>query len=330
MGSSIEDAITYEIALSFADEQREYVAQVASLLEAAGVRVFYDQYEQASLWGKDLFVHLSDVYQKASKYTLIFVSAAYASKLWTNHERKSAQARAFATKSEYILPARFDDTEIPGLLPTVGHIDLRTTSPEQLADLVLVKLGRKPSTRRNDVPSLTDVLDLIAAAQSRGSSVAETVAQALRVARSRELADLERFCLNELMGYSNDREEEYRAAQSFRSVKFQCSPAELSTEGMSLAGLTLKSAIAVNRELFIERSIVVPEPIGAIESRLAKRDDRGFWHLRLPVGLFTKEADDPRVVIHCYAEADSFVALVESVRAELTRLLAQVLVAGKV
>src|SRR5439155_24562734 len=32
--------------------------------------------------------------------------------------------RAFMEKREYILPARFDDTQIPGVLPTVGYIDL--------------------------------------------------------------------------------------------------------------------------------------------------------------------------------------------------------------
>ena len=74
-------------------------------------------------------------------YTVIFVSAAYRDKLWTNHERRSAQARAFSESSEYILPALFDKTvEIPGLLKTTGHIDLTKRTPEQLADLIVEKL----------------------------------------------------------------------------------------------------------------------------------------------------------------------------------------------
>jgi hypothetical protein len=48
----------------------------------------------------------------------VFISSHYARKLWTNHERKSAQARAFKERSEYLFPARFDDTDVPGILST--------------------------------------------------------------------------------------------------------------------------------------------------------------------------------------------------------------------
>jgi hypothetical protein len=70
----------------------------------------------------------------------MFISEAYANKLWTNHERKSAQARAFQEAQEYILPARFDDTDIPGVLPTVGYVSLKGRSPEDLVSLITKKL----------------------------------------------------------------------------------------------------------------------------------------------------------------------------------------------
>ncbi|MDQ4142242.1 MAG: TIR domain-containing protein, partial [Actinomycetota bacterium] len=131
----------YDVCLSFAGEDREFVHQAADALKERGVRVFYDEYEKTVLWGKDLFEHLDYVYRKAARYCVLFVSSAYAEKLWTNHERRSAQARAFSESSEYILPARFDDTEIPDLTPTVGYIDLTSTSPQELAQLVADKLG---------------------------------------------------------------------------------------------------------------------------------------------------------------------------------------------
>ena len=130
----------YDIALSFAGEDRDYVERVARRLADRGIKVFYDRLEEATLWGKDLYVHLSEVYQHQARFTVMFVSAAYAEKRWTNHERRAAQARAFDDAQEYILPARFDDTEIPGVLPTVGYVDLRGRSPEELAALVERKL----------------------------------------------------------------------------------------------------------------------------------------------------------------------------------------------
>src|SRR5690349_13729629 len=94
----------YDIALSFAGEDRAYVDQVANILRDRGIRVFYDLFEETDLWGKDLYARLTDVYQNRAKFTVMFISAAYGSKLWTNHERKAAQARAFQEAQEYILP----------------------------------------------------------------------------------------------------------------------------------------------------------------------------------------------------------------------------------
>jgi hypothetical protein len=123
--SEAQNSHLYDIALSFAGEDRDYVEQVARGLKYRGIRVFYDTYEEATLWGKNLYDHLSDVYRNQAIFTVVFISKEYGAKLWTNHERKSAQARAFSENREYVLPARFDDTEVPGILPTVAYIDLR-------------------------------------------------------------------------------------------------------------------------------------------------------------------------------------------------------------
>jgi TIR domain len=137
----------FHVALSFAGEDRVYVEAVAAALRSDGVDVFYDKFEEVDLWGKDLYTHLSDVYQNSAVFTVMFVSDAYRKKLWTNHERKSAQARAFAESQEYILPAFFDETvEVPGLLRTTGHIGLVDRTPAELAELIVKKL-RKAGVR---------------------------------------------------------------------------------------------------------------------------------------------------------------------------------------
>ena len=131
----------YDVALSFAGEDREYVAEVANILHQFGVKVFYDKYEEADLWGKDLYTHLDDVYRNRSRYCVIFISRHYKSKLWTNHERESAQARAFQERREYILPVRCDETDIPGMRSTTAYINLKDRSPADLAYLIIRKLG---------------------------------------------------------------------------------------------------------------------------------------------------------------------------------------------
>jgi len=131
----------YHVALSFAGEDRRYVEKVAKQLASKGVDVFYDKFEEASLWGKNLYTYLRDIYENKALFTVMFVSEDYKNKLWTNHERESAQARAISESSEYILPAFFDETvEVPGLLKTTGHISLNDKSPEQLSELIVAKL----------------------------------------------------------------------------------------------------------------------------------------------------------------------------------------------
>lgn len=130
----------FEIALSFAGEDRAYVDQVANLLRDSGIKVFYDLFEEATLWGKNLYDYLSDVYQNKALYTIMFISESYARKLWTNHERQAMQARAFQEHQEYILPARFDETPIPGVLPTIGYISLAGRTPQDFVKIVQTKL----------------------------------------------------------------------------------------------------------------------------------------------------------------------------------------------
>lgn len=131
----------FDVALSFAGEDRSYVSEVADVLREMGFRVFYDKYETVSLWGKDLYTHLREIYFQRAKYTVMFISKHYKKKLWTNHERESAQARAFLENKEYILPARFDSTKIPGFLPTVGYVNLNGFQPVEFALLIKQKIG---------------------------------------------------------------------------------------------------------------------------------------------------------------------------------------------
>jgi hypothetical protein len=114
------------------------VELVARRLKAEGVKVFYDADED--LWGKDLAEHLDFVYRRASRYCILFISQAYAEKQWPRHERRSALARAIEEEAEYLLPARFDDTELDGLRPTVGYIDLAEVAPASLAEHFIDKL----------------------------------------------------------------------------------------------------------------------------------------------------------------------------------------------
>ena len=76
----------YDVALSFAGEDREYVNKVAQILKDNNINVFYDRFEEIDLWGKDLGIHFDYVYRRQSKYFIPFILKFYKEKIWTNYE----------------------------------------------------------------------------------------------------------------------------------------------------------------------------------------------------------------------------------------------------
>ena len=131
----------WDVALSFAAAQRDYVEQVARTLQARGVRCFYDADEQIELWGKYLAEELPAIYGEQTAAVVIFVSAEYAARDWTRLERRAALTRAMRERREYVLPARFDGTPLPGLLSDMVAVPLRAKTPEQFAAVIAAKLA---------------------------------------------------------------------------------------------------------------------------------------------------------------------------------------------
>lgn len=131
----------FDVAISFAGAERAWAEQLAELVRNEGYEVFCDTDYEEQLWGKDLIVFFDEIYRKRSRYCVIFISQEYKDRMWTNHERKSAQSRALEERGhEYILPVRVDDTDLPGLQPTIGHIDI-SKGIEFIATALIRKLS---------------------------------------------------------------------------------------------------------------------------------------------------------------------------------------------
>ena len=144
----------YQVALSFAGEERSYVEEVARFLQARGIAVFYDEFEKIALWGRNLAEELPAVYEHKSGRVVIFISKAWVDKAWPRHERQAALSRAVQEPEEYLLPVRFDDTPVPGLPDSVAYLRAKDYSPAVLATLVAMKLGIKPfEGKASEVPA---------------------------------------------------------------------------------------------------------------------------------------------------------------------------------
>jgi hypothetical protein len=92
------------------------------------------------LWGKNLVDTFDEIYRKRARYCVMFVSKEYKERMWTNHERQSAQVRALNEKrKEYILPIKVDDTELDAMAPTIGYVPLEI-GIDKIAELLVKKL----------------------------------------------------------------------------------------------------------------------------------------------------------------------------------------------
>ena len=142
----MQDQIKYDVAISFAGEDRPIAKQLATQLERCGIHVFFDEFEAVSLLGKSLIKHLHHVYTKQAKFCVPIISVAYTKKDFPRHEIHSALTRAIKERTEYLLPLRLDDTKVEGLNDDIAYLDLRRMD---LLDAVSI-IAKKVSLRDGD------------------------------------------------------------------------------------------------------------------------------------------------------------------------------------
>jgi hypothetical protein len=131
----------FDVAVTFAGEDREYVDAVVELVKKAGFKVFYDEDHKYESWGEDLTEYFPDVYERRARFAVMFISKAYATKPWTRLERRSVLVRALNDDKGYLLPVRLDSTKLPGVRDAIGYLDGHRETPAGIARAISV---RKP------------------------------------------------------------------------------------------------------------------------------------------------------------------------------------------
>lgn len=148
-----QDAFEYDLALSFARQDRSVAHTYAERLKSSGLSVFLDEYVSAELWGNDTIDHLVNIYSRKARYCVLFISQYYPLDTWTEAERTNAQQRALRDANEYILPLQLDDTQVPGITQAAGYTDLRQHSMEEVVARLVQKLEQAKAHARPLPPS---------------------------------------------------------------------------------------------------------------------------------------------------------------------------------
>ena len=141
------DEYDYDVAVSFAGENRAIVNQLVEALQKKGLEVFYDLNESARLWGKDLEKELAQVYTHEAKYMMICRSSHYPVNDWARFELEVGRRASSKRLDEYLLPLHLEAGLPPmqGLRDTIGYQSM--TEPDDVlnvVELLLEKLNSSP------------------------------------------------------------------------------------------------------------------------------------------------------------------------------------------
>lgn len=132
----------YDVALSFAGEDRNYAKKLANKLRKKGVHVFYDNWNMSSLWGENLYTYLGKTYRDNSLFCVTIISKAYCEKKWTKHEMEFIQARELQGEV-YWLPLFLENINMPELSETKGKVCAWEFDMDEIVEILCEKIKKK-------------------------------------------------------------------------------------------------------------------------------------------------------------------------------------------
>ncbi len=94
----------YDIAVSFAGEQRGYVRETVAACKAKGLRVFFDEDKTNDWWGKNFIQEQRRTYSSQTRFFVPFLSSDYLAKPIPMDEFASAMMTAVKLGDGFATP----------------------------------------------------------------------------------------------------------------------------------------------------------------------------------------------------------------------------------
>jgi hypothetical protein len=153
----------FQVAFSFAGEQRDLVRAVAEAVERelGSPNVFFDEWFEHYIAGDDADLKLQEIYGERCVLVVVCVSERYGGKPWTLAEHAAIRARQMKSSVSSderdrlgILPIRVGDGDVKGILFNAIVPDIRNRSFAWAAELILERLRLVNATLGKDVITL--------------------------------------------------------------------------------------------------------------------------------------------------------------------------------
>lgn len=129
---------TFDVALSFPGEVRNYVHLVASNLVSSLGRdqVFYDNFFKAQLARPNLDIALQALYRNRARLIVAFLSRDYATKKWCHIEFRAIREIINNKEDSRVMFIRHDGAEVAGVFSADGYIDAAEHDPNEVARMI--------------------------------------------------------------------------------------------------------------------------------------------------------------------------------------------------
>lgn len=132
----------FDVAISFAGENRELAKRFADKIEIFDVSVFYDELYESNLLGKALTKQFTRIFNDQSRFVLCLLDSNHKEKIWPTFERETFRPRL---SEEAIIPVYLDDTVFLGIPADIYGFDMKKSKTEDDIDNAVVKLVERIS-----------------------------------------------------------------------------------------------------------------------------------------------------------------------------------------
>jgi hypothetical protein len=102
----------YDVAISFAGENRELARVIAENLEALDVPVFFDEMFEVNFLGKTWAKQFQEIFSDKSRFVVCLLDRHHLEKIWPTFEREHFLPRV---ADESVIPIFLDDTKFVGI-----------------------------------------------------------------------------------------------------------------------------------------------------------------------------------------------------------------------
>ncbi len=131
----------YDVGISYASEDDEYVSRVIKLLvDIYDLKVFFAPSEQRKMIGEDLLIFLNKVYKNECRYVVVFISENYLTKEYPRQEAAVIKLRQTTEKYKFIIPIVFGNSRLEWLSKDVDYISGDNCTESEVAYYISAKI----------------------------------------------------------------------------------------------------------------------------------------------------------------------------------------------